>query len=407
MKTILITNRKGGVGKSAIASQYAHYLADKLGQRVLFIDLDSQANSTKALTAKQAATASTTKAAEAFTNKTATVEYGNFVVMPGTPELDFAGHGTGAAQRVCRQLAFIARVGEQFDVCVIDTAPTLDIRMKAAVISTDYLVAPIQLAQEAIDGLRSLLKTVSAAKDSLNPGLHFIGILPNQVMDTPFQKENLSAIVQHLANLLIALPEGGFGPDSPHHSHRRIPGRRRTALEARQDQRPRCVAQDRTQLRPYRLDDGRSPHLGIRSHPTWPRLTSARSTSCRPRLRATLIPQENKTARREFPLDVIDEDPDQPRKEFEPAKLEELAASIKESGVLQPITIKLHLELPGRYVIRYASLPRIKDRGQDDHPGIFISHEGDEYAQVIENEQRDNLTALELAAFIQKTAFCR
>ena len=65
-------------------------------------------------------------------------------------------------------------------------------------------------AQEAIDGPRSLLQTVAAAKDSLNPGLHFIGILPNQVMDTPFQKENLAAIVQHFANLLIALPEGGF-----------------------------------------------------------------------------------------------------------------------------------------------------------------------------------------------------
>lgn len=211
MKTILITNRKGGVGKSAIASQYAHYLADKLGQRVLFIDLDSQANSTKALTTKQAAATSATKAVEAFTNKAATVESGSFVVLPGSPELDLLDMEQARRNEFAGNFkAFIARVGEQFDVCVIDTAPTLDIRMKAAVISTDYLVAPIQLAQEAIDGLRSLLKTVSAAKDSLNPGLHFIGILPNQVMDTPFQKENLATIAQHFAKLLIALPEGGF-----------------------------------------------------------------------------------------------------------------------------------------------------------------------------------------------------
>lgn len=211
MKTILITNRKGGVGKSAIASQYAHYLADKLGQRVLFIDLDSQANSTKALTTKQAAATSATKAVEAFTNKAATVESGHFIVLPGSPELDLLDMEQAQRNEFAGNFkAFIARVGEQFDVCVIDTAPTLDIRMKAAVISTDYLVAPIQLAQEAIDGLRSLLKTVSAAKDSLNPGLHFIGILPNQVMDTPFQKENLATIAQHFAKLLIALREGGF-----------------------------------------------------------------------------------------------------------------------------------------------------------------------------------------------------
>lgn len=91
--------------------------------------------------------------------------------MPGTPELDLLDMEQARRNEFAGNFkAFIARVGEQFDVCVIDTAPTLDIRMKAAVISTDYLIAPIQLAQEAIDGLRSLLHTVSAAKDSLNPG---------------------------------------------------------------------------------------------------------------------------------------------------------------------------------------------------------------------------------------------
>jgi cellulose biosynthesis protein BcsQ len=88
MKSILITNHQGGVGKSAIASQFAHYLADKLQLRVLFIDLDSQRNSTKALTTKQAATLSATNAAEAFTNPDATVEACRFVVMPGSDELD-------------------------------------------------------------------------------------------------------------------------------------------------------------------------------------------------------------------------------------------------------------------------------------------------------------------------------
>lgn len=106
---------------------------------------------------------------------------------------------------------------------------------------------------------------------------------------------------------------------------------------------------------------------------------------------------------REFPLDVIDEDPDQPRKEFDSMKLAELAASIKESGVLQPITIKLHPELPGRYVIRYGArrYRASKLAGKTTIPA-FIADQGDEYAQVIENEQRDNLTALELATFIQK-----
>lgn len=211
MKSILITNRKGGVGKSAIASQFAHYLADKLQLRVLFIDLDSQRNSTKALTTKQAATLSVTNAAEAFTDRNATVEAGRFVVMPGSDELDLLDMEKERRNELAGNFkSFIARIGEQFDICVIDTAPTHDIRMKSAIISADFLVAPTQLAQEAIDGIRFLVQSVTFAKGSLNPNLTFIGILPNQVMDTPFHRENLAIIVQHFAKLLIALPNGGF-----------------------------------------------------------------------------------------------------------------------------------------------------------------------------------------------------
>lgn len=102
-------------------------------------------------------------------------------------------------------------------------------------------------------------------------------------------------------------------------------------------------------------------------------------------------------------LTDIDEDPDQPRKTFDQAKLEELAASIKESGVLQPITVKPHPAAAGRYLIRYGARRYRASQiaGKKTIP-VFIADQGDEYAQVIENEQRDNLTALELATFIQK-----
>lgn len=41
----------------------------------------------------------------------------------------------------------------------------------------------------------------------------------------------------------------------------------------------------------------------------------------------------------EIPLSSIEEDPDQPRRAFDAETLEELAASIRERGVLQPIGI--------------------------------------------------------------------
>ena len=48
MKTLVLANQKGGVGKSAVATLLAHYFAQH-GQRVLAIDLDHQGNFSKPL----------------------------------------------------------------------------------------------------------------------------------------------------------------------------------------------------------------------------------------------------------------------------------------------------------------------------------------------------------------------
>ena len=52
MKTITISNQKGGVGKSTFAVHLAFHLADK-GFKVLFYDLDGQGNSSSTLEKKR------------------------------------------------------------------------------------------------------------------------------------------------------------------------------------------------------------------------------------------------------------------------------------------------------------------------------------------------------------------
>ena len=105
----------------------------------------------------------------------------------------------------------------------------------------------------------------------------------------------------------------------------------------------------------------------------------------------------------EFDLSEIDEDENQPRREYDQTKLEELAASIKASGVIQPISIKRNPDKPGRWIINYghrrfrASLLA----GKKVIPAI-VSDAIDDYGQVIENLQRDDLTPIEIAAFIEK-----
>ena len=101
-------------------------------------------------------------------------------------------------------------------------------------------------------------------------------------------------------------------------------------------------------------------------------------------------------------IDRIDEDPDQPRRSFDERKLDELAQSVLQHGVLQPIVLRQAIE-EGRYVIvmgarRYRAAKRA---GLRDMPAfIHAAGSADRYVQMIENIQRDDLNAPEIAAFI-------
>lgn len=209
MKTLLLSNQKGGVGKSAIAVQLAHYFADRCKQRVLFIDLDHQGNATKAINASGHASKSDTTSSQVLTEKNITVEQSAFVLVPSDDQLlKLEKQATSHNAFASNFKAFISSVAEQFDVCIIDTNPNPDIRMIASLVSANYVLAPIQLNQEAIDGIGSLIKDVRNIKSKLNPALTLLGILPNMVANTPFQKANMEALALHFHKLLITLPSG-------------------------------------------------------------------------------------------------------------------------------------------------------------------------------------------------------
>ena len=105
-----------------------------------------------------------------------------------------------------------------------------------------------------------------------------------------------------------------------------------------------------------------------------------------------------------LPLDKVIEDPTQPRTEFDAEELTKLSEDIARRGVQAPIAVRPAVE--GIYQIIHgarrfrasgmAGLPTIPAIVQPDEVAF------DDYSQVLENTQRDNLTALDIARFIQK-----
>lgn len=105
----------------------------------------------------------------------------------------------------------------------------------------------------------------------------------------------------------------------------------------------------------------------------------------------------------ELPIDTIDEDPEQPRFEFDDQPLAELAETIRERGVRQPVSVRPHPEQPGRWMLNFGArrLRASRMAGRQTVPA-FVDLAADSYDQVIENEQRQNLQPLELALFVQR-----
>ena len=106
---------------------------------------------------------------------------------------------------------------------------------------------------------------------------------------------------------------------------------------------------------------------------------------------------------RQLPIADIDEDPTQPRSEFDPQALQQLADTIAQRGVRQPISVRPHPEQAGRWMLNFGArrLRASTLAGQTEIPA-FVDTTADSYDQVIENEQREGLRPLELALFVQR-----
>ena len=101
---------------------------------------------------------------------------------------------------------------------------------------------------------------------------------------------------------------------------------------------------------------------------------------------------------RELPIDEIQPNPFQPRKRFDKSKLEELAESIRQHGIVQPLVVRLQ-DSGYELVVGQRRLQAARLIGLETVPVIVNALEDIEMVQValIENLQREDLNAIEEA----------
>ena len=178
-KIIAITNQKGGVGKTTTSVNLTAILAD-MGMKVLVVDLDPQGNTTSGL-------GMTVKDRSIYEVIMGREPMKKCIQKTDVKRLDIAGADirlagaelelVGVEQREYRLKNALTTVQKDYDFIFIDCPPSLSLLTLNALTACDRVLIPIQCEYYALEGVTSLMNTVSRVKKTFNPGIDIEGIL--------------------------------------------------------------------------------------------------------------------------------------------------------------------------------------------------------------------------------------
>jgi chromosome partitioning protein len=204
MKTLVVSNQKGGTGKSAVATHIA-LCGSERGLRVLVVDLDAQATATHNLVEEieaEALCASALFGARSLSARPQATGFKGVALIVGDEALSAIDENPRIREGA--PAARLAELAHDYDLCVIDTPPTLGKRLRAALTAADFVVMPFQPARESMDGVGALLRTIEGIRQGANPRLAYVGFLANRVNKaSKSDRELLQAMAQGVGALLL------------------------------------------------------------------------------------------------------------------------------------------------------------------------------------------------------------
>lgn len=205
MKTIVIANQKGGVGKTSTLVHLAFDFAER-GLKVAVIDLDTQGNASFTLAVHKSEIASSALFGDLSKFDLAPIDNIALIGADGRladlEKLDLQE----AASAFRGSIAAIEAHG--FDVCLIDTAPSLGNAMASALLAADFVASPIELEAYALQGIQKMNATIAAIRKA-NTKLQFLGMIPSKVDGrNPRHTRHLAELTAAYPSLIMPTPIG-------------------------------------------------------------------------------------------------------------------------------------------------------------------------------------------------------
>ena len=345
-KIIALANQKGGVGKTTTTINLAASLAT-LEKKVLVVDADPQANASSGLGVdiKQSECTIYECIIDRANVQDAILDTEIDSLKVISSHINLVGAeiemlNLPNREKILKEV--LTPLKKEYDYILIDCSPSLGLITINALTAADSVIIPVQAEYFALEGISKLLNTIKIIKSKLNPALEIEGFLLT-MYDSRLRQANqiYDEVKRHFQELVF-----------------------------------NSVIQRNVKL-------SEAPSYGI---PTI--LYDADSTGAKNHL---ALAKE------------ITVNPNQPRREFDQTALQELADSIAEIGIIQPITLRKLSDDEYQIIAGERRYRASQKAGLKTIPAYIRTADDENMMEMalIENIQREDLNAVEIALAYQ------
>ena len=240
MKTFSIINKKGGVGKTTITVNLAYALAESCGLRVLVIDNDDQGNDSQFFQFREGLTlADILVGGNGISETVQHSRYEGIDFVASSDTLLDANVAVIKDEEMVQHTILrdaLAKVDEDYDVCLIDNPPTINASVINALVASDEIIIVTTPDIYGIRGVKQMMDYIEAIKE-YNPAVRYRGCLLNKFSGTPhglrclemlnevtpvfrtkirYTKDKLEASAEERKSIYEYSPNCGFARDLVH-----------------------------------------------------------------------------------------------------------------------------------------------------------------------------------------------
>ena len=203
MKTLTLSNNKGGSGKTTTTVSLASAFAER-GLHVLVVDLDPQGSATEWLGGRASPiglvefSAGGIRVSELVVTSTAP----GVDLIPTSPSLVPPGEKSRNETGLAIVRAF-ARLPDDWDLILVDTPPTLGYLSLAPLVASDRIVIPVEAHALGLPGVAGVVASIERARRHINPHVELLGIVACRVNATGHVRDIVARLRAQFGEIVL------------------------------------------------------------------------------------------------------------------------------------------------------------------------------------------------------------